>query len=488
MLSKRLPNVVRSLRFRLALSYAIIFGVLLTGIGIAFRFELHSVIDEWQRELIDDDWNAAGGFLRIDRGQANWSVDPRVAQQAFFVERLRRNILLADAEGRVLEVSNGYKIFGVEPVSELRTLAASAEPAWRTKGHAVEGEMLLRYGQIVSGGDKYLLVLGRRTSELHAIPAMFVKDYFLAIPLMLLVAALFGWFMSGRALQPVNDLAKTALETSASSLHVRIASRGVGDELDSLIDAFNKMMARLEQNFDQVKRFSTDVSHELRTPITGIRGQLEVALMTAKNADEYRDAVINALEDVDRLSNIVRALLMLSQAETGQIEIKHEPVELGRIVGDLAEQFSIGAADENIQLTWTSDADSFVAGDRTQLERLVTNLLANAIKYTEPGGSVSVSVSQQSDAVELVVADSGIGIAPEHLPHVFERFYRVRRDHPQKGLGLGLSFVSWIVKAHGGTIDLKSELGKGTTFRVKLPRAGAPVAEAVPAPLAEARQ
>lgn len=488
MLSKRLPNVVHSLRFRLALSYTIIFGVLLTGVGVVFRFELHSVIDEWMRELIEDDWNAAGGFLRFEHGQATWSVDPRVPQHAFLIERLRRNLLLADADGRILEVSNGYKVFGVETAAELKASAASATPTWRTKTHKAEGEILLRYGHLSAGGETYLLVLGRRTSELHTIPGMFVKDYFLSIPLMLMLATAFGWLMSGRALRPVNELADTAQRTSASNLHLRIASRGVGDELDSLIDAFNKMMGRLEENFDQVKRFSTDASHELRTPITGIRGQLEVALMTAKNTDEYRDAVINALEDVDRLSNIVRALLMLSQAETGQIEIKHEPVDLGRIAADLAEQFSIGAADENIALTWAIEPDALVSGDRTQLERLVTNLLSNAIKYTRPGGAVSISVSRNGDIVELVVADSGIGIAPEHLSHVFERFYRVNRDHPEKGLGLGLSFVAWIVKAHRGTIDLQSEIGKGTTFRVKLTCAGAAAAQGVPATLAEARQ
>ena len=488
MLSKRLPNVVHSLRFRLALSYTIIFGVLLAGVGVVFRFELHSVIDEWMQEMIEDDWNAAGGFLRIEHGQATWSVDPRVPQQAFLIERLRRNLLLADAEGRVLEVSNGYKVFGVESAAELKATAASATPIWRTKSHRAEGDILLRYGHLSAGGETYVLVLGRRISELHTIPEMFVKDYFLSIPLMLMVATAFGWFMSGRALRPVNELAETAQKTSASSLHLRIASRGVGDELDSLIDAFNKMMARLEENFDQVKRFSTDASHELRTPITGIRGQLEVALMTAKNVDEYRDAVINALEDVDRLSNIVRALLMLSQAETGQIVIKHEAVELGGIVADLAEQFSIAAADENIKLSCASDPDAFVEGDRTQLERLVTNLLANAVKYTQPGGSVTISVLRHDNGVELVVADSGIGIAPENLPHVFERFYRVNRDHPERGLGLGLSFVAWIVKAHRGTIDVKSEVGKGTAFHVTLPRAGTPKASEVPAPLAEARQ
>jgi heavy metal sensor kinase len=488
-LSKRLPNVVHSLRFRLALSYTIIFGVLLTGVGVVFRFELDSVIDEWMQEQIDEDWNAAGGFLRIENGQANWSVDPRVPQQVFFVERLRRNLLLANSEGQILEVTSGYRIFGVESAAELKSLAASATPVWRTKSRKAEGAILLRYGQFSVQGERYLLAIGRRTSDLRAIPRLFIEEYFLSIPLMLIVAALFGWFMSARALRPVNELAETAQKTSASSLHLRIASRGVGDELDSLIDAFNKMMARLEENFDQVKRFSTDASHELRTPITGIRGQLEVALMTAKNTGEYRDAVINALEDVDRLSNIVRALLMLSQAETGQIEIRQEPVELGKIAADLAEQFSIGAADENIALTWALEPGAVVSGDQTQLERLVTNLLANAIKYTQPGGSVSISVSHKDDSVELVVADSGIGIAPEHLPHVFERFYRVNRDHPQKGLGLGLSFVAWIVKAHRGTIDVESELGKGTTFRVTLPRTGSTKkGEAVPAPLAEARQ
>ena len=488
MLSKRLPSVVRSLRFRLALSYTIIFGVFLSGVGVLFRYQLDRVIDEWMESLIEDDWNAVGGFLRIENGQATWSVDPRLPQQVFFLERLRRNLLLSDSDGNILEASGGYRIFGVESAGELKQIAASATPVWRKKSHKAEEELLLRYGQFTVQGNKYLLVIGRRTSDLRVITRLFVEDYFLSLPLMLIVATFFGWFMSGRALRPVNELAETAQKTSGSNLHQRIDSRGAGDELDSLIDAFNKMMARLEENFDQVKRFSTDASHELRTPITGIRGQLEVALMTAKNTGEYRDAVINALEDVDRLSNIVRALLMLSQAETGQIEIKQEPVDLGGIVGDLAEQFSTGAADENIALTWSSDPDSLVSGDRTQLERLVTNLLANAIKYTPGGGSVAVSVVRRESAVELVVADTGIGIAAEHLPHVFERFYRVKRDDPEKGLGLGLSFAAWIVRAHGGAIDVQSELGKGTTFRVTLPRTGAVGVPPVPAPLAEARQ
>jgi len=289
-------------------------------------------------------------------------------------------------------------------------------------------------------------------------------------------------------LMPVNRLAEAAQRISGSSLHLRIPQRFANDELDQLIVAFNKMMERLSENFEQIRRFSTDVSHELRTPLTGIRGQLEVALMTAQTEEEFRDAIVNALEDVDRISNIVRALLLLSQAETGQLALQQQPVNVTEVVEELVEQFHVTAKEEGLRLNTDLEPGVYIRGDRTQMDRLVANLLANALKYTPRGGYVNVVVRMDDGNAVIKVADSGKGIPAESLPHIFDRFYRVPGEDPNKGLGLGLSFVNWIVKAHQGHMEVNSEVGRGTTFTITLPGNPEEVPDDSSIRLAEARQ
>jgi signal transduction histidine kinase len=250
---------------------------------------------------------------------------------------------------------------------------------------------------------------------------------------------------------------------------MQIPQRHAGDELDRLIEAFNHMMTRLNRSFEQIRQFSTDVSHELRTPLTVVRGQLEVAMFTAKTVEQYREAMADALEGVDRLSNIVRALLMLSQAESGQLVLQKSNLDLAELVRDLTDQHQIPAEAQGVRLVAELPAGCIIHADRIQIERLVSNLLGNAIKYTPSGGRVSVRLEGDADRVKLIVEDTGVGIAPDHLPHIFDRFYRVPSPDPDKGLGLGLSFVAWIVKAHGGTVEVRSDLDRGTCFVVTLP-------------------
>ena len=219
-----------------------------------------------------------------------------------------------------------------------------------------------------------------------------------------------------------------------------------------------------------------------------VRGQLEVALFTAQTVDQYRDAIVNSLADIERLSAIVRALLLLSQAETGQVILQRQPLDLVELADATTDQFQIPAEGAEVKLTFHANCDRCTGEfDRIQIERMLSNLLSNAIKFTPPGGAIDVAVEREGDEVEIRVADTGQGIPPEHLPHIFDRFYRVRgpNEHasPEKGLGLGLSFVSWIVRAHGGTVDVRSQPGRGTTFRIRLPlQQGSVLRDAAEAP------
>jgi signal transduction histidine kinase len=225
-----------------------------------------------------------------------------------------------------------------------------------------------------------------------------------------------------------------------------------------------------------MKQFSADVSHELRTPITAIRGQLEVALFTAETTDQYREAMFNALQDIDRLSQIVRALLLLSQAESGQLALQKSRIDLCEVAHDQVDQFQIPAEEAGIRLTADASSGCVALVDRVQIERMLTNLLSNAMKFTPRGGEVRVSVRPGTGYVEIVVEDTGRGIPTEAVPHIFDRFYRVpgsgSAPSPEQGLGLGLSFVAWIVKAHRGKISVDSTPGRGTRFTIKLPADG----------------
>jgi len=242
------------------------------------------------------------------------------------------------------------------------------------------------------------------------------------------------------------------------------------------------MMERLEANFEQMRRFSIDASHELRTPLTAIRGQLEVALLTAKTTEDFRRSIATALEDVERLGRIVQSLLQLAQAETGQIRLNRQSEMLAEVAARLLAQFRPLAEKKRIELHLDAPDACLASVDRLQMERLIGNLLSNAIQYTQEGGRVEARLRQEGDQAVLEVADNGPGIAEQHLPHIFEKFYRVREGERTagRGVGLGLAFVQWIARAHGGTVTVHSRVGEGTTFEVRIPSGAetAPVEDA----------
>jgi heavy metal sensor kinase len=494
-------RLARSLRFRLMMSYALLFLIMLVGTAVVFRARLANELSTGAENTLNEQWTAIkGAYLRIDRNidvdnkyVANWYYDAADPDETTQVLNLKKVILVADANGNPIpeaipdsdshppSVSTTYDELGRETPAEIRKYVASARKQakpplfserWTSKGEPFGLRSGLLWDE--KHQEPFYVSIGVSLAKNQKI----LRDYTWAafvvvIPLALILASVLGWIMAGRALTPVRDVAQAAQRISGSNLSLRIPTREAGDELDYLILTFNRMTERLEASFQQMKQFSTDVSHELRTPITAIRGQLEVALFTAKTTDQYREAMFNALQDIDRLSQIVRALLLLSQAESGQVVLQKTRLNVGETIRDLVEQFQIPAEAAGIHLTAEPSPECTLNGDRVQIERMITNLLSNALKFTPEGGRVTVSVRACEDHVEIAVEDNGCGVPPEHLPHIFDRFYRVTGSGtapaPEQGLGLGLSFVAWIAKAHGGTVEVDSSPGKGTRFTIKLP-------------------
>ncbi|MBZ5601461.1 MAG: HAMP domain-containing protein [Acidobacteriia bacterium] len=478
----KLPvHLTRGLRFRLTLSYVLFFTVLLVVIGLFFRKTLQSQMEGSVRDALEEEWGEAKGYLKIENQRPIWIADETDPEEAYIVSRIKHVFLITDANGVALDYDDTYESIGLDPAPEI-TKVIHGDPQITVRSDKTGTPYMIKAGRVPDDrGRPYFFAIGRSLGPAHKTVSDLTRTYFFMLPVMIALTGLLGWALAGRAIRPVNLVSQTARDITGSNLSMQIPLRNAGDELDQLIDSFNRMTARLSQSFEQTRRFSTDVSHELRTPLTAIRGQLEVALFTAETPEQYREAMINALEDVEKLSSIVRALLLLSQAESGQLALQKTPLELGDVAADLVDQFQIPAEEKNVKLTADLVHDLVIPADRTQIERLLSNLLSNAVKYTPSGGSVKVrvSIADQPGWVQLVIEDTGMGIPAENLPHIFDRFYRVRNASAaaQPGLGLGLSFVAWIVEVHGGRIEVTSTVGAGTRFTILLPRGAEPAEE-----------
>ncbi len=507
MLRRRdLVRISRGLRFRLTATSALFFAILLIGFAVYYRETLAAALRSHARETLSEQWGAVKGYLRIekeheadpnDKEKVWWYYDDEDPDERRIVFDLKSAYLVTDAAGEPTlagiddkpAVSPPYSAIGVDKKliqARVKESAVKPTPYWDER-RSRDGEwFLLRSGVVWDEKHRrpFYVSLAINLDPFNDILGRVTWVYVGVIPASLILGGLLGWFMSGRALEPVLEVAQAAQRISGSNLSLRIPTRRAGDELDYLILTFNRMIDRLESSFQQIKQFSTDVSHELRTPITAIRGQLEVALFTAKTTEQYREAMFNALQDIDKLSRIVRALLLLSQAESGQLVLQKSRINLSDVVGEIVEQFQLLAEEAGVQLAASIPPDCPADVDRVQIERLLTNLLSNAIKFTPKGGHVRLSLEAGGEYLQIVVEDSGCGIPTESLPHIFDRFYRVTSPGgapaPNQGLGLGLSFVAWIVKAHNGKIHVDSTPGQGTRFTVTLPAAGV-ASDALPA-------
>lgn len=466
----------RGLGFRLTASYALFFSLLSVFSGVTLRQFLQTSQNQQAQESLEGQWAALRALFRMESGKPTWIVDTEDPDDVRAEANLLQVFLLAKMDGTVIQVSPEFETLGLSSPGQIRESAKAPQtvPIERTSPQGVP--YLVRGGLIADenpGHDRYYVMIGRSLANNRRVLRQFTFLTWSLIPLLTIGGVLVGWFLSARGLSPVLEVAKAAQRISGSNLSLRIPTRQAGDELDFLIETFNQMIERLENSFRQIRQFSTDVSHELRTPITIIRGQMEVALFTAQTKEQYRDAIVDSLQDIERLSQIVRALLLLSQAETGQVVLARMPVDLAEIVRDIVDQFQIPAEGAEVKLTVSAPEHCTAELDRVQIERMLSNLLSNSIKFTPPTGSVNLALQCTPDQALLTVEDTGCGIDAEHLPHIFDRFYRAgstdNSPSPEKGLGLGLSFVAWIAKAHQGTITVDSTLGKGTVFTVTLP-------------------
>jgi heavy metal sensor kinase len=293
-----------------------------------------------------------------------------------------------------------------------------------------------------------------------------------ALPVALLLAAVGGYVLAGRMLAPVGAMARRARTIGAENLSERLPVANPDDELGRLASAFNQTLARLENAFERLRRFTADASHELRTPLTAIRSVGEVALQENLDAAAYRDRIGSMLEESARLTHLVESLLDLTRADSGRLLVNRKPCDLAALVGKAAEDMRILAEERDQTLTADLPTGARASVDEGLLRQAVVNILDNAIKYTPPGGSVSVALTDRPGVVVIEVADSGPGIPAAHREKIFDRFYRIERDRSRDagGAGLGLAIARWAVEANGGAIEVLDRAPHGSVFRIVLPK------------------
>ena len=285
----------------------------------------------------------------------------------------------------------------------------------------------------------------------------------------ILGAAAIGIITARRGMKPLADLTRTAERITANQLHERIDVAHWPGELVSLARAFDGMLVRLEDSFNRLSQFSADLAHELRTPINNLCGEAEVALSRSREANEYREILASSLEEYGRLSRMIDNLLFLARAEAAQPMITASPIDIHTEIEKIIAFYEALAAEQNVRVT--CEGDGTINADPILFRRAISNLLSNALHYTPTGGEIIFSIYCVNGGIEIICRDSGIGIAQEHLPKIFDRFYRISpsRNAETEGAGLGLAIVNSIVGLHNGKITVQSAIGQGTSVRLFLP-------------------
>ncbi len=288
-------------------------------------------------------------------------------------------------------------------------------------------------------------------------------------PIAILISLVGGWFLAHTSLRPVDAITSTARKISAQNLNQRLPAHTVDDELGRLTATFNDMIGRLQESFMQIQRFSADASHELRTPLTIMRGEIEVALRRKRLPAPTRELLTSVHHELIRLSSIVESLMILIKSESGRLAFQFDNVALDAMLRGLAEDARVLASRRKIKVLIGPMEPATVRGEATRLHQLFLNLIDNAIKYSEPHSTVTLSLQRIEGNVEVSIRDTGIGIPKKEISKIFNRFYRVKTDG--SGSGLGLAIAKWIAEAHHGTIRVNSREKKGSTFVVTLPLA-----------------
>ena len=382
-------------------------------------------------------------------------------------------VRILDAHGKTLRVTSAFHMLVVPSASVTQALSGTS---WQGTVTTSNGQQVRLYSMALTDNNAPYAVIqvGESLAQLNATLQNVLIEFLLLVPVVLLLGTLGSYWLAGRAFVPVDRLTRTAQQIKAGDLHQRVPVPRSRDEIQRLATTLNEMIERLEQTFTRQRRFVADASHELRTPVAAIRSMTELAQLQHLSEDEYNTILRDINAESERLGRLISDLLALARADEGQTRLECLPVRLDLLAQAVAASAEPLALEHSVSIQVHASQAITVNGDEARLIQAVMNLLDNAIIYTNPNGQVMLTVEVKQQQAHILVQDTGIGIAPEHIPHLFERFFRVDQARVRtegNSSGLGLAIVDWVVHAHGGSISVESKQEEGSTFTVILPLA-----------------
>lgn len=460
-----------SLRFRLTAWYAgLLAGALLVfGVSIYLGLERY-LTSELERTLIERSRSVGMQLLvGLPAKGPKWLSKEITEDYAPEVNGYFLRIVRGD--GSTVYISGTPKDSSFDP-SRI-PLPTERRRAEYSRQVATSGGYRLLIGGIVltnSDGKQYWVESGLSDQRIEDVLHGLSETLAIYMPLIVSLAVVGGYWLMRKSLSPVADVTRHAEGITSTNLSERLPVIKTGDELERLSISLNHMIAGLESAFQHIARFSADASHELRTPLTILQLELEGIVQHPRLAPELVDQIGSALEETHRLSRIVENLLIISRLDAGEACIEKVPLDLGELVSTTADQMRLLAEEKSVSLRCDVSQDVWIEGDKARLKQVIVNLTDNAIKYTPAGGQVTIAVRATEAGALLEVADTGVGISAEALPHVFERFYRTdkARSRDSGGAGLGLAIVKSICSAHNAEIRVLSTEGQGSRFIVQI--------------------
>jgi signal transduction histidine kinase len=459
------PKQGRTLALRLTLWYASFFAFSSLCAVLIFYVTVSSMVQRRMDQGLSKELSELSSILKLKGDLALKEIMELEAESEGIDKMFLR---LLDTDGQALGASDlsSWKGLGVDTTAlkriaggEKHVFVTMSFPGNRYKVRVIHGELdagkILQMGVSLEEDEQFLETLRGLFGACLAVIIAF--------------SAIIGWVMAKHALSGIEEVTETALEISNGAFHRRVKVRSQDDEIMRLTMAFNGMLDRIQELIAGMREMTDNIAHDLKTPITRIRGMAEAELNRGNSFGSGRNLAADTMEECDHLLQMINTMLMISEAEAGLAAFRREEVDLAALIRDLSDLFRPAAEESGIALLFEPPEKTLVPGDKAGFQRMMVNLLENAVKYTQRGGTVKASIQRGNRHVSVKVQDTGIGISESDLPHIFKRLYRCDSSRAEPGFGLGLSLALAVARAHGGDIGVTSRPGEGSTFEVTLP-------------------
>jgi len=463
MFSKKIRGLGNSLLFRLTLMYAVTFTLLAVISFFVFYYRIYSVtMERMDVELLEE--TEVYSALLTAQGLAG--IKNRMAEDTESEDPDEEFYQLIDIKGNTFFATDMTAWGSLDIKKAIESLQDDKNSPFFQTVSVPNGDYKARTISAVIGPDS-ILRIGETLEEFDEYLEIFRHLFIILIVIMIILSTLIGWYLARQALIDMEEVTQTAEEISNGSYHRRVDVKGQLNEIERLSTTFNKMLDRIQSLLNSMKEINDNIAHDLRSPLARIRGIAEMTLVGNKPVDDYKDMAVSTMEECDSLIDMINTMLDITEAEAGVNGTAQEEFDLAVMITDACELFRPVADQKRIELKCSMPEAILFRGVRKKMQRVVTNLLENAIKYTPAHGSVAVSVAARDGGIQIAFQDTGIGISEEDLPHIFERFYRCDRSRTQGGVGLGLSLAKAFAGSMKGMIQVNSIINQGSTFTLK---------------------